>query len=169
MKRPLLLLFLLLPLSACAPSVRGASAGDPSLVENAQQVVMEQDSERFLRIDYSLEDFGLRRADLAGAFWIPEGVNEESANMSTRFALRGVRVPAGWDLELTDIRVHRTTETRYGRDTGEVTLRISPVLRLFVPAGADLGESTVRAELHSREGESQEIEIPVRVRAPEVQ
>ena len=168
MKRILLVSCLLLPLSACAPSVRGASAGDPVVVENAQQVVMQQGSEMFLRIDYSPEDFGLRRSDLSGAFWIPEGVDEESANMSTRFALEEVRVPAGWELELADIRAYRTTETRYGRETGEVTLTISPVLRLYVPLDADLGESTVRAELDSREGDSQEIEIPVRVRAPEV-
>ncbi|HEX7002617.1 MAG TPA: hypothetical protein VF168_00310 [Trueperaceae bacterium] len=168
MKRRVVILCLLSALSACAPSIRGGSAGDPILAENAQQVVMEQGSEKFLRLDYTLEDFGLRRSDIAGAFWIPEGVDEESANMSTRFALTDVIVPAGWELELVDIRAYRTIETRYGRDTGEVTLRISPVLRLYVPADADLGESTVRAELDSRDGEALEIELPVRVRAPQI-
>lgn len=169
MKKPLFVLGTLLLLAACAPTINGSSARDPMLVDDSQQVVMEQGSEKFLRIDYSLEDFGLRPTDLSGAFWIPEGVDEESANMTTRFALRDVRVPAGWNLELADIRAHRVTETRYGRETGEVSLRISPVLRLHVPPDADLGESTVRGELFSRDGDSQAIEIPVRVRAPAIQ
>ncbi|MEX2536901.1 MAG: hypothetical protein WD273_14995 [Trueperaceae bacterium] len=155
-------------LSACAPTIRGSGVRVPMVVEPGEQVTAEQGSEAYLRIDYSLEEFGLSASDLSGTFWIPQGVDQESANVVTRFDLRNARVPAGWDLELAEIRAHRTTETRYGQETGTVTLRISPVLRLQVPADADLGESTVRAELFSRGGESRPIEIPVRVRAPAV-
>lgn len=161
-------LCLLLLLAACAPAVGGSSARDPMLIEAGRQLEREQGSESYLRIDYALDEFGLRTSDLSGAFWIPEGVDEESASLSTRFSLRNVRVPGGWELELADIRAHRVTDTRYGRETGTVTVRISPVLRLFVPADADLGESTVRAELVPRGGDGREIEIPVRVRAPAV-
>lgn len=168
MKRLSFVLCLLLLISACAPTIRGASVRDPMVIEAGRQLEREQGSESYLRIDYSLEDFDLRPSDLSGAFWIPEGVDEESANLTTRFALRDVRVPAGWELELADIRAHRVTETRYGRETGTVTVRISPVLRLLVPSDAALGESTVRAELFSRDGGSRRIDIPVRVRAPAV-
>lgn len=169
MKRFSFVLCLPLLLAACAPTIRGSSARDPMVAQAGRQLEREQGSESYLRIDYTLEEFGLRPSDLSGAFWIPEGVDEESANLSTRFSLRNVRVPAGWELELADIRAYRVTETRYGRETGTVTVRISPVLRLFVPADADLGESTVRAELFSRDGGSQRVDIPVRVRAPAVQ
>jgi hypothetical protein len=157
---------LLVLLWACAPTVEGGSARDPLRIDEGSQVEADQGSEQFLGLDYALEDFGLERADLGGSFWIPAGVNEESANLSSRFALQQVRVPAGWSLELAEVRAHRTVETRYGRETGVISYRILPVLRVQVPSDARLGVTTLRAELLTRGGDSRPLEIPVRVRAP---
>ncbi|MEX2540978.1 MAG: hypothetical protein WD314_04190 [Trueperaceae bacterium] len=156
---------LILLLGACAPSVRGSSARDALVVEPSQQIEMERGNELYLRRDFSLSDFGLERPDLAGSFWIPAGVDQESSNLATRFSFRNARVPIRWSLELAEVRAHRTTVTRYGRETGEIEYRISPVLRLRVPADAELGVTTVTGEIVARGGDSRRVEIPVRVRA----
>jgi hypothetical protein len=157
---------LLLLLSACAPTIRGASMDSPLAVAEGEQVEVERGREVHLRFEHALEVFGLQRKDVTGAFWIPAGANSESANLMTRFALQRVRVPAGWELELAQIRALRVFETAYGRDTGTVEYSIRPVYRLKVPVDAALGETTVRAELMARSGTAKSVEIPLRVRAP---
>jgi hypothetical protein len=157
---------LLALLGACAPSVDGASVGDPLRIDEGGQVEVVQGSEVYLGLEYTLEEFGLVRADLGGSFWIPAGVNEESANLSTEFALRDARVPAGWRLELAEVRARRTTETRYGRETGTISYRLEPVLRLQVPPDATLGVTNLRALLASRDGDDRQLELAARVRAP---
>lgn len=157
---------LILLLAGCAPSVIGSSARDALVVESRQQIELERGNDLFLRLDFSLADFGLERRDLDGAFWIPAGVNRESSNLANRFALRNVRVPIRWSLELAEVRAQRTTVTQYGQETGEIEYRISPVLSLSVPADAELGVTTVSGEIFARGADSRRVEIPVRVRAP---
>jgi hypothetical protein len=156
---------LALLLAACAPAVSGSSVRDALVVRGGETVELERGREYFLRLDFTLADFGIQPSSLSGSFWIPAGVNEESASLSTRFAMRQPRVPFGWMLELADVRGYRTTETRYGRETGEVSYRISPVLHLRIPEDAELGVSTLRAEMAMRGGTPRNVELQVRVRA----
>jgi hypothetical protein len=156
---------LALLLAACAPAVRGSSVRDALAVRSGETVELQRGGEYFLRLDFTLADLGVQPSDLSGSFWIPAGVNEESANLSTRFAMRQPRLPFRWTLELADVRGYRTTETSYGRETGEITYRISPVLRLRIPEDAELGVSTVRAEMAVRGGTPRNVELQVRVRA----
>lgn len=162
----LLVVLLLVLLAACAPATSGSSVRDARPVASNQQLEVERGDELFVRLDLGLDEFGLKPADLSGAFWIPAGVHEESANLSTRFSLEGVRVPLGWSLELAEIRAERRRQTKYGKETGEISHSILPVLRLQVPASAELGMSTVRAELVSRRGGKVNVTFPIRVRAP---
>jgi hypothetical protein len=156
---------LALLLAACAPAVSGSSVRDALPVRSGETVELERGGEYFLRLDFTLADFGIRPSDLSGSLWIPAGVNDESANLSTRFAMRQPRLPFRWTLELAEVRGYRTAETRYGRETGEVTYRISPVLRLRIPEDAELGVSTVHAEMAMRGGTARNVELPIRVRA----
>lgn len=164
----LLVLMLVLLLAACAPATDGSSARDALAVARGQQLEVERGTELFVRLELGLADFGLEPRDLAGAFWIPAGVHGESANLSARFSLQSVRVPLRWSMELAQIRAERRRQTQYGKETGEITHTVLPVLRLAVPEGAELGVNTVRAQLVSREGGKVEISFPVRVRAPAV-
>lgn len=159
---------LILLLAACAPSIRGSSARDALVVEPGQKLELERGNDLFVRMDFSLADFGLERRDLSGSFWIPAGMNQESSNLATRFTLRNTRTPIRWGMELAEVRAHRTTVTQYGRETGETDYRISPVLRLSVPADAELGVTTVTGEIVPRGGDVRRVEIPVRVRAAAV-
>lgn len=161
-------LTLLLLLVACAPVIDGSSVRNPLPIPPGQQVEVEQGSEVYLGRDYELKEFGLDRQGLSGSLWIPAGVDRESANVSTRFTLRNSQVPAHWRLELVEVRANRETKSGFGHEEASTSYRISPVLRLRVPAGARLGVTTVRAEIASRGGESQLLEVPVRVRAPAV-
>lgn len=163
-----LLLPALLLLSACAPTTAGEGVGRPLALQAGEQIEAERGDEVFLQYDYSLEDLGLNKQSLSGAFWIPAGVNRESANIAPRFSLQGVRAPARWELELAEVRAFRTSETEHGRQTATVSYRAKPVLKLGVPANAELGVTTVRAELSVRGGNRIELELPVRVRAAAV-
>lgn len=157
---------LVLLLAACAPATSGSSVRDALPVTSGQQLEVERGEELFLRLDLGLNDFDLEPGDLSGAFWIPAGVHGESANLSTRFSLQAVRVPIRWQLELAEVRAERKRRTQYGKETGEISYSILPVLRLQVPDGAELGVSTVRAELVSRGGGKVNLTFPIRVRAP---
>lgn len=156
---------LLLLLASCAPTTAGVSVGSPLAAQRGEQIQVERGNEIFLQYDYPLDALGLTPRSLSGAFWIPAGVNRESANLAPRFSLQRVRAPARWELELAEVRALRTSETERGRQTGSVTYGVKPVLRLRVPADADLGVTTVRAELSVRGGTRVDLELPVRVRA----
>lgn len=163
---PACLALLVVLLAACAPATSGASIRDAMPVASGQQLEVERGEELFVRLDLTLAEFGLKPADLSGAFWIPAGVHGESANLSTRFTLQKVRVPLRWSLELAEIRAERRRQTQYGKETGEIDYSILPVLWLQVPDSAELGVSTVRAELVSKRGGKVDITFPIRVRAP---
>lgn len=166
MRMPLLIAPLLTLLAACAPATEGSTQRSPLPWESGQQFELVQGTEVYLGLEYPLAEFGLTPAKLSGSFWIPTGVNDESADASQRFSLRDVRVPAGWRLELADVRVERTVKTRYGRETGETSYAVKPVLLVAAPQDARLGVTILRGELVARGGESTAIEMPLRVRAP---
>jgi hypothetical protein len=161
-----LALTLSLLLAACAPGASGSSARDAIVVGSGQTVELERGGVYFIRLDFTLEELGVRVTDLSGALWIPAGVNEESANLATRFAMRSARAPFGWGLDLAEVRGHRTAETRYGRETGAVSYRISPVIELRIPDDAELGISEIRAEMAVRGGTPKNVELEIRVRDP---
>ena len=159
------LVVLALALAACAPAVRGSTAGAPLNVVPGETVELEQGQEVFLRYTLPLSHFDLAPSNLGGSFWIPAGVDAESTNLANSFTLNQVMAPANWQVELSQVRALRTASQSSGRNAGPV-YEVTLTIRLAVAADAQLGMQTVRLELAPRSGSAQWLEIPVRVRMP---
>lgn len=151
----LLFASLLALLASCAPSV-GTSARNPLQLDSGT-IEVNPGRTLFLSGSYSLADVGLDTGALDSAFWVPEGVSQESARALGVVNLEVSRLPAYWELKLAEARFVR----RLGGTRDEYSLRV--LLELALPADAALGPQVIRAGLASRSGVKQ-LEIPLRVR-----
>jgi hypothetical protein len=153
-----LLLVLALTLTACAPTAAGSGPRNPLRLAGAGTIETSPGSTLFLSGSYSLADVGLTRDSLSDAFWIPDGVNQESSRALGVVELEVRRLPVYWQLDLAEARFVRRTG-----ESGSVTNSLRVLLELTLPADAALGPQVIRAGLVTRSGEKV-IEIPVRVR-----
>lgn len=161
----LLCALLLFTLGACAPGAVGTTRRNPVTVATGEAVTAAPGEELFVEQRYGLAELGLRPGDFTGALWIPEGLRESSANALPTVRFRGVEAPGGWRWEVVDMRAVRRESASYGR-AASATYSVMAVYRVGVPANAELGPTTLRAELAARGGRVLPIELTVRVRAP---
>lgn len=151
----LLVAALLALLVSCAPAV-GTSGRNP-LPLGSGVIEAQPGQTLFLSGSYSLADVGLTVEALDSVFWVPEGVNQESARALGVVNLEVSRLPAYWQLKLAEARFVR----RSGESRDVYSLRV--LLELTLPADAPLGPQALRASLVSRTGVKL-LEIPLRVR-----
>ena len=150
----ILLLSLTLLLAACAPAAAGSGPRSPLQLDSGTLEV-NPGSTVWLSGNYPLAELGLTNQDLEGAFWIPDGANQQSARADGIVRLEVSRLPALWQAVLAEARFVQGSS---------VTLRVQ--LKVTVPEQAQLGPQLIRAQLSTRSGGTKNLEIPLRVRLP---
>lgn len=150
----LLLVSLTVLLAACAPAAVGSGPRNP-LRLGSGTLEVNPGSTAWLSGNYLLSELGLTNEDLEGAFWIPDGTNQQSARADGIVGLEINRIPALWQAVLAEARFVQGSD-------GRVTLRVQ--LKVTVPEQAQLGPQLIRAQLSARHGGTKNLEIPLRVR-----
>ncbi len=157
---PLVTLLLALLLAACAPAAGGSGAPvragtDPIPAERGGTIVV--------RIDSSLDAFGLATRDLTPSLWIPSGFASETGDVGTSFGLVDVDVADGWEVDLRGVKVERRTTTDVSFGTSSTTYELWAEVRVRVPEDAIPGVYRVRGTLQARGGGTQPVAFRVDV------
>lgn len=145
----------LLLLTACAPAAGQSSAPVPV---SAGPVPASAGQRLFVRVDSSLEAFGLKPGDMTPALWVPLSYDAEKGNVGSYFGLQDVQAAPGWEVKLSEVQLERSTRS------GSTTYDLWASLRLSVPEDAIPGVYRVRATLQARNGARQPVEFRVDVR-----
>ena len=152
---------LTLALAACAPATGGQSsaavrAGDqPIRVQRGQTV--------FVRIDYTLDEFGVKEEDLRSAMWVPSGYASETGDVTVYFSLHDVQGASGWQIDLSRFRLKRSTVTNTSFDTTSVVRETWAEIRVMVPEDAIGGVYRVRGSIEARGGKSRPLAFRIEV------
>ena len=156
MKRILLFIVPLLLLAACAPAASGSSARQPAELGRGVIEVLPGETVYVLSV-HTLDELGFNDGDLEGVLFVNETAQRASGRADPWLDIRPLRVPAWWTVGLSGARFVR--EMAGGRDTTSV----QAVIRIDVPANAQLGQNDLRLEVEGRR-ESAVIQVPLRVR-----
>lgn len=139
-------LLALLVLVACAPGAAG-TVGNPFRVTDGNPTARRGET-IVVRVDYTVDQFGIDGRDLNAAMWVPAGANAEIGDVSGSFHLSDVRVASGWDLRLLQMRAERRSVS-----TG-VRFRLWALFEVTTSSDSIPGDYRVRATLNSRDGGS---------------
>lgn len=153
-----LLALIALLVAGCAPAA-GRQSGS-AIPAGADPIAAVGGETVYVRVDYSLEAFGLVPADLSGSLWVPSGYDSERTNITSQFALRDVQAGGGWEVDLSRVRVERTS----GRNASGVEFELWAEVRVGVPEEPIPGVYRVRGILQHRSGERQPVEFRLDVR-----
>src|SRR5690554_4921433 len=91
-----LLVLVGLLLAACAPAA-GSQSSVP-VRAGSGAVSAEKGQSLFVRIDYTLDEFGVEEDDLRSAMWVPSGYASEIGDVTNYFSLRDVQGATGWQI-----------------------------------------------------------------------
>lgn len=155
MKRLSFILIPLLLLAACAPAVSGSSARQPLRLSGSVTEAVPGQTLYVLTV-HTLAELGFNAGDLDSVLFVNETADRASGRADTWMDLKGLRVPAWWSVELDTSRFVRETAGG-GRTT------VQSVLRIDVPASAQLGSTELLLELEGRRS-STVVRVPLRVR-----
>lgn len=145
-----LLAAVLVTLAACAPATRGSSAGTAFRL-GAGDARVAAGGTAYVSDSYKLDTFKLKAKDLSGWMWVPTGYDRSAAVLTTTFDLTDVEVPAGWSLELAEVRAtRRTVEGARSFDPATVESDLTATYAIKAPADAVAGPYTLRATLQHR-------------------
>lgn len=155
---------LALLVTACAPATAGSAANVP-VMASAGPAIVTLGSSVYVRVDYSLTDFGLRPGDLRASLWVPGGYDSEIGDVSNQFGLVDLRVADDWRFSLVTVRAQRRTVAGSGAfDANRTEYSLMAVYRVDAPAGAVPGPYRFRAELRARGAGAQSVTINVDAR-----
>lgn len=157
-------LALTLVVSACAPTTAGSAANAP-LMASAGAAAVTPGSSVYVRVDYSLTDFGLKPADLRASLWVPSGYDSEVGDVSSQFGLVNLRVPDDWRFSLVNVRAERSTVAGSGAfDANRTVFSLMAVFRVDAPDDLIPGPYRFRADLQARGAGGQSVTINVDAR-----
>jgi len=146
-------LLLLLVLGACAPATAGGSVRQP-LELGRETVEVNPGTSVYLLTRNSLKELGFREGELDVVQFVSETASRSSGRADPWMGLEPVRVPVGWNVSLAT--------ARFVHEAGE-DITVQSVIRVDVPAGADLGPVQLRLELQGRRSPVS-LTVPLRVR-----
>lgn len=129
-------------LAACAPGAVG-TVGNPFIASEGGIRVKRGDT-IVVRVDYTVDQFGIDGRELSAAMWVPAGANAEIGDVSSSFWLSDVRVGQGWDLRLLQVRAERRSVG------GGVRYRLWGLYEVSTSADSIPGDYRVRAVLNTR-------------------
>lgn len=148
-------------LAACAPAT--GSQSSVAVSASSGPIRAQTGQTLFVRQDYNLTDFRLQESDLNAAMWVPSGYNSEVGDVSIYFSLRDVQGASGWQIELSRMRLQRTTVTNPSFGTSSVVRDMWVEIRVVVPADAIPGVYRVRGTIEARGGATRPVEFRVEV------
>lgn len=157
-----LLVLVGLLLAACAPAA-GSQSSVP-VRAGSGAVSAEKGQTLFVRIDYTLDEFGVEEDDLRSAMWVPSGYASEIGDVTNYFSLRDVQGATGWQIELSRMRLERTTVTNQSFGTTSVLRETWAEIKVVIPEEAIAGVYRVRGTIEARGGASRPVEFRIDVR-----
>ncbi len=157
---PLLALALLV--AACAPAAGGSSGA--AIRAGSEAIPVQRGQTVFVRVDSSLAAFGITEQDLRATTWVPTGVRSQVGDVTSQFGLRDVEGATGWQIDLSRMRVERSTVNNPVNATTSHVVDLWAELRVEVPADAIAGVYRVRAVLEMRGGGRQSVTFRLDVR-----
>ncbi len=149
-------------LSSCAPTTAGSQAGSPLRVTGSP-VKVQQGSTVYFRVDYSLDAFGLKPRDVTPTLWIPSGYSSEVGDVVGSFSLTDLKVAAGWQVELAQMKIEHSTSVSSSSDTSTTVTALWAVVKVKVPTDIVPGVYRVRGTIQARNGDSQPLALQVDV------
>lgn len=163
--RPLVVTFTFLVaalvLTACAPAA-GSSAAT-AVPAGSGPIPAAPGQTVFVRVDYTLQGFGLEEGDLRPNMWVPSGYASEVGDVTSSFALHDVQGATGWQIGLARMRLERTVERTASNGTTSRILDLWAEIRVQVPEDAIPGVYRVRGTIQSRGGVTQPVVFQVDV------
>ena len=145
-------------LASCAPTTAGSQAGAP-LRAGGAPLAVQQGSTVYVRVDYSLEAFGLKPGDLSPTLWIPSGYSSEVGNVEGSFALNDLNIAPGWEAELAQMKLEHTTSVSPSSNTKSAATALWAVVKITVPTDIVPGVYRVRGNIQARNGTSQPLAL----------
>lgn len=131
-----------LALSACAPGAVGTT-GNPFVAAEGG-IHVRRGEAVVVRVDFTVDQFGIDGRDLSAAMWVPAGANAEIGDVSSSFWLSEVRVAQEWELRLLQMRAER-------RSVGAgVRYRLWGLFEVSTSPSSVPGDYRVRATLNAR-------------------
>lgn len=131
-----------LVLSACAPGAVGTTANP--FVASEGGIYVKRGETLVVRVDYTVDQFGIDGRELSAAMWVPAGANAEIGDVSSSFWLSDVRIAQEWDMRLLQVRAER-------RSVGSgVRYRLWALYEVSTSASSIPGDYRVRATLNAR-------------------
>lgn len=100
---------------------------------------------------------------MKAAMWVPSGYNSEVGDVSIYFALRDVQGASGWQIDLSRMRLQRTTVTNQSFGTSSVLRELWAEIKVEVPEGAIPGVYRVRGTIEARGGATQAVTFRIDV------
>ncbi len=145
----------LLSLVACAPGAAG-TVGNPFRIGDDNPSARRGET-IVVRVDYTVDQFGIDGRDLRSAMWVAAGTNAEIGDVSGSFHLSDVRVAPGWDLRLLQVRAERRSVS------SGVRYRLWALFEVTTSADSIPGDYRVRATLSASDGGSVPVTFAVTV------
>jgi len=139
-----------LVLAACAPAT--GSQGSTPVRAGDQPIRAQRGQTVFVRVDYTLDEFGVKEEDLRSAMWVPSGYASETGDVTVYFSLHDVQGATGWQIDLSRFRLQRSTVTNTSFGTTSVVRDAWAEIRVMVPEDAIAGVYRVRGTIEARGG-----------------
>lgn len=143
-------------LAACAPSAAGSVANPFVAAEGG--VFVKRGETIVVRVDFAVDQFGIDGRDLPAAMWVPAGANAEIGDVTGGFHMTDVRVAAGWDLRLLQMRAERRSVA------SGVRYRLWALFEVRTDSASVPGPYRVRATLEADGGGSAPVAFAVDTR-----
>lgn len=149
-------------LASCAPTTAGSQVGAP-LVFSGTPVPVQQGSTVYLRVDYSLDAFGLKAGDVSPTLWIPSGYSSEVGDVVGSFALADLEIAPGWQVELTQMKIEHSTSVSSSSNVSTTVTALWAVVKVTVPTEIVPGVYRVRGTIQARNGGIQPLKLQLDV------
>ncbi|SRR5690554_184713 len=149
-------------LSACAPAA--GSQSSVAIPAADGPITAERGQTLYVRLDYTLAGFGLNETDLRPPMWVPSGYASEVGDVTSHFGLHDLRGATGWQIELSRMRLERSTVTSASSGATSTIRDLWAEVRVVVPEDAIAGIYRVRGEIQARGGRTQPATFSIEVR-----
>lgn len=148
--------------AACAPAT-GRQSSAPIRAGNTP-IVAKGGETIHVRVDYSLEAFGLQESDLTPAIWVPSGYSSEMGDVTAYFGLNNVQGATGWNISLSQVLVERISTRMESFGTSTTRYELWAEIRVGIPEEPIPGVYRVRGTLQARGGATRPLAFSVEVR-----
>lgn len=149
-------------LAACAPAA--GSQGSTAIRAGRTPVVAAGGQTLFVRVDYALEDFGLRVGDLTPALWVPSGYASARGDVTPNFALNNVQGATGWNITLSQMKIERITQQAVSFGTENTFYELWAEVRVIIPENPIPGVYRVRGTIQARGAGNQPMQFSVEIK-----